>query len=216
LINDADREAGNKGEILFRQLLDRLRLPFLYIRQKKDQVSVALKNDQGACNPDYQVNLHDLGNPYFDVKVASVCYLNSDKGLEEDKCFPFNNASKDGNGIDQMTAFQRQWLAPVWVAFIDRQLVDSGERGSFYLISLNTILEYHHYLKELLGAKRVDKLPRIFLPLRLMQLVNDGTGFVIKSNVPGRKDIRAWAERYGKGLSGKKTAVGKGKVGTVN
>ena len=204
MISKESKEAGDKGEILFRQLLDRLRLPFLYIRQEDKHVSKALKEDQEACNPDFQINLHDLGNPYFDVKVSKFYFLNSGKRSEDEKGFALNNTGNEDNGIDHMTHLQREWLAPVWVAFIERKAVDANKRDSFYLISLNTILAYHHCLKELLGKKWIDNLRYLFLPLSLMQVVNDETDFGIKSNVPTRKDIQAWAERYGKVLkSGK-------------
>jgi len=73
-IPEQDEKAGKKGETHFQQLLDRLRIPFLYVRQEKDHVSRALKDTQEACNPDFQVNLRDLGNPYFDVKVSDIYF----------------------------------------------------------------------------------------------------------------------------------------------
>ena len=130
--------------------------------------------------------------------------MNPGQKSDEEKCFSLSNTGTEGNGVDHMTNFQRKWLSPFWVAFIDRAVVDANQRGSFYLMSQNTILTYHHHLKELVSEDYIDKLRWLKLPLCLMQVVNHETGFVIKPTIPAEKDIKMWAERYGKTLKNEK------------
>lgn len=121
---------GFLAEQKFAEFLDNNNIPYLYIGQLASSLSYSQTfKESGVRRPDFLICHPDYGNLLIDVKART---RNSDN-------FYIYDTEYSG-----LLKAQESVKTPVWVAFVDIQLLIEDVRPEFYFIPLSKIERYYH------------------------------------------------------------------------
>ncbi|QFZ54225.1 hypothetical protein FEZ18_05140 [Oceanihabitans sp. IOP_32] len=126
---------GLKGELKFKELLDKNNIPYLYIGQGPFGIerSGVLIDKTKSKRADFLVNIKDMGTILFDAKCRNKIGFHNSK----DKYFTLFTSE-----FEALRNLQNSILMPVWLAFTDRQQINTSKEPTFYFISISTIEKY--------------------------------------------------------------------------
>ncbi len=158
---------GIKGELKFKELLDKNSIPFLYIGQGPFGIerSGILIDEMKSKRADFLVNIKDMGTILFDAKCRRrIGFHNSGE----------NYFSLFTEEIERLRNLQDSILMPVWLAFTDRDLIDSTSNPVFYFISISTIVQYWSGLFNYFSSENEFKNVKVIrIPNSLLTKIED-------------------------------------------
>lgn len=126
---------GLKGELKFKELLEKNNIPYLYIGQGPFGIerSGVLIEKTKSKRADFLVNIKDMGTILFDAKCRNkIGFHNTDEEY-------FSLFTSE---LEALYNLQKSILMPVWLAFTDRKLIHKTENPVFHFISISTIIKY--------------------------------------------------------------------------
>ena len=155
---------GRIGEDAFKELLDKNRIPYLYIGQGPVGIeySETLKNVVQSKRPDFLINIPDIGILFIDVK----CYRRI--GFPKDKNSYFQIFIKE---IQSLVNLHKQLLVPVWVAFYDME--SAKNEPHFYLVSISSLKRYADEILRKLDKRECSLLSSLRIPNELLHNINE-------------------------------------------
>jgi len=71
-VNDEDKEKGNETEIRFKEWLDKNKIPYLYLQQDTQTLSLAFKKYFSGKRPDFLILIPNLGFIFVDTKYKKL------------------------------------------------------------------------------------------------------------------------------------------------
>ncbi|MGI6341990.1 MAG: hypothetical protein ACOXZ9_03295 [Bacteroidales bacterium] len=156
---------GRVAEEAFKNLLDKNNVPCLYIGQGPAGIeySEALKKTTKSKRPDFLINIPDIGVLFIDVKCRRRI------GFSKDKNTYFQLFLSE---IKALINLHKQLLIPVWIAFYDRDSVESQEL-KFYLISISMLKKYMDGVLEKLPQRERGLISSLRIPDELLYEIDE-------------------------------------------
>ena len=162
-----NEEVGQRGELLFRTLLDINHVPYLPIDSEPEKFSRAL-DDIHACRPDFAVFPKDIGSVLFDVKARRLRELEFDGEKKKTECFKLELPE-----FEKLVSLQKKCHAPVWLALLDSGKIKEERESMFFIISLSSVMEFHSITKDFLSKRNGKTIENctdgLLLPIELMR-----------------------------------------------
>jgi hypothetical protein len=154
---------GIRGEMLFKELLDQISIPYLHIGQSPGDHSLLLQEAKSK-RPDFLVNIPQLGILLFDVKCRRKMGFPNTK----EKYFQVNL-----DEISRLGRLQKKLLLPVWVAFLDEGQIyhihdKKKTKCTFYLAPVEDILRFGEEIRKAVSERRYSMISSIRIPDELL------------------------------------------------
>lgn len=167
---------GFRGEELFKEMLEKNKIPSLYIGQGPSGIeySDVLKNHMKSNRPDFLVNFPDLGSLFFDVKCRKKFGISNN---HDSKYFCLYRGEAEA-----LIKLQEQLLTPVWVAFLDANLLE-GETiklYKFHLLPISLFKKFQEGVNKLLGQCESDLICVYRIPDSLLTTIHGELLFKVK------------------------------------
>ncbi|MBK9577031.1 MAG: hypothetical protein IPK50_03970 [Fibrobacterota bacterium] len=168
---DETEHAGALGEDLFKSLLERCGIPFLYIGQGPFglDMSEALKRDGGAKRADFLISFADLGHILVDVKVRRKVGFPGD----DERFFSLGVVEIEG-----LLKLERILGIQVWIAFAERESRGLPLPG-FWLVPVSKLKDYLEGVFSRLGEHLAGNVVQVRIPDELLQPCLDALEFKI-------------------------------------
>ena len=165
---------GRMAENEFKNLLERNKIPFLYIGQNPVGIdySKVIKNDKMAKRPDFLIGIPNTSNLFIDVKNIAK----TKRFIEE----PEHCHSIYRSEIEKLNRLQDLFLIPVWIAFYNES---TNGLPSFDLIPIKNLFEFMRKitdcLSEIYGSSKSSYRPKetIRIPKDIMIHVENELSF---------------------------------------
>ncbi|MDN3692746.1 hypothetical protein QWZ06_10875 [Chryseobacterium tructae] len=124
---------GLRGELRFKELLEKNNIPYLYIGQGPFGIerSGILLEKTKSKRADYLVNIKDMGTILFDVKCRKKIAFHNN----EDTFFSIYITE-----LEALNNLQNSILMPVWLAYIERDQLN--ENPKFHFISISSLMKF--------------------------------------------------------------------------
>lgn len=166
-------QEGIKGELRFKELLEKNNVPYLYIGQGPfgiERFDILLDKTK-AKRADFLVNIRNLGTILFDVKSRSK---KSFHNSGEEKFFSISIKE-----IIALNNLQETVLMPVWLAFIDRESLNK-ESPTFYFISISSLVNFWKKLQPYFGnQEEYSEITMLRIPNELFTKIDNRIFFEI-------------------------------------
>jgi hypothetical protein len=140
-------EKCKESEILFRNYLNNLKIPFYYIDQSKEAFSDELQDKQ-IHRPDFILHTN-VGIFYIDVKFRKKMNF----GENNEARFYLNQYE-----LCSLHNFQNEFHLPVWISF-----TDNLDKPDFCFASISELYEYFKIVSENIIEECFIYIPSIFL-----------------------------------------------------
>ncbi len=164
----SDRELdGLRSEEEFKELLERNNVPFLYIGQGPFGIerSGVLIEQTKSKRADFIINIPDMGTLMFDVKCRTKFGFKE----EGEKYF-----SLFVSELEALYNLQKLILMPVWIAFIDRNLINTNSEKTFYFLPISLLHNFWGSLYEQIENKKdFNDIKIIRIPYELLTRINN-------------------------------------------
>ncbi len=181
---------GLKGELRFKELLEKNNIPYLYIGQGPFGIerSGILIDKTKSKRADFLVNIQDMGTILFDVKCRNkIGFHNTDE-----KYFSLFTSE-----LEALNNLQKSILMPVWLAFTERDSINKTEKPTFYFISISTILKYWAGLFDFLSDRNdFEEIKVIRIPNSLFTKIEDKIIFEVGYLNIEDKILNEYAKKY--------------------
>ncbi|HNY31335.1 MAG TPA: hypothetical protein PKO15_10650 [Fibrobacteria bacterium] len=163
--------AGALGEELFKSLLERCGIPFLYIGQGPFglDLSETLKRDAGAKRADFLISFADLGHILVDVKVRRRV------GFPDDDRMSFSLGVGEIEGLWKL---ERILGIQVWIAFAERESNGRPLPG-FWLVPVSKLKDFMDGVFCRLGDRCAANVLQVRIPDELLQPCQETLEFKI-------------------------------------
>jgi len=164
---------GLKGELKFKELLERNNIPYLYIGQGPFGIerSGILIEKTKSKRADFLVSIKDLGTILFDVKCRNRI------GFHNSKEKYFSLFTSEVEALDNL---QKSILMPVWLAFTDRNTISKIKVPVFYFISISTIVKYWSGLSDYLESESdFNEIKVVRIPNSLLTKIDEKIVFEV-------------------------------------
>lgn len=169
-LNDflSERELdGLKSEEEFKELLEKNNIPFLYIGQGPFGIerSGVLIDQTKSKRADFIINIPDMGTLMFDVKCRTKFGFKE----EGEKYF-----SLFVSELEALHNLQKLILMPVWLAFSDRELINTEDKNPFYFLPITLLHNFWGGLYEYINdEKEFNEIKIVRIPFELLTKIND-------------------------------------------
>lgn len=188
-LSDLEQD-GLKGELRFKELLEKNNIPYLYIGQGPFGIerSGVLIEKTKSKRADFLVNIQDMGTILFDAKCRKKIGFHN----TEEKYFSLFTSE-----LEALHNLQKSILMPVWLAFTDRALIGRTEKPIFYFISISTIVKYWSGLFDFLHNRDdFDDIKVIRIPNSLFTKIEDKIIFEVGYLNIEDKILNEYAKKY--------------------
>ncbi|WP_434981423.1 hypothetical protein [Daejeonia sp. YH14] len=162
---------GIKGELQFKQLLEKNDIPYLYIGQGPFGIerSGVLLDKMKSKRADYLVNIKDMGTILFDVKCRNKISFHTKK----EKLFSIFISE-----LKALKNLQDSILMPVWLAFIERKSVDTTPK--FHFISISSLSKFWFGLSNYYtDANKYNEITVLRIPNELFTKIDEKIVFEV-------------------------------------
>lgn len=188
-LSDLEQD-GLKGELRFKELLEKNNMPYLYIGQGPLGIerSGILIEKTKSKRADFLVNIQDMGTILFDAKCRNkIGFHNTDE-----KYFSLFTSE-----LEALHNLQKSILMPVWLAFTERESINKTENPIFHFISISTIVKYWSGLLNFINNKDdYDDIKVIRIPNSLFTRINDKIIFEVGYTNIEDKILNKYAKKY--------------------
>jgi len=163
---------GLKGELEFKNLLEKNNIPYLYIGQGPLGIerSGILIEKTKSKRADFLVNIKDMGTILFDAKCRNKIGFHNDS----EKYFSLFTSE-----LEALHNLQKSILMPVWLAFTERNIISKTENPTFYFISISTIVKYWAGLYDYFNEEEYNSIKVVRIPNSLFTKIEDKIVFEV-------------------------------------